>query len=184
MAMEKITLFDKTFRTYIPYEEFVKDIDRVAEELNRDYSDGEGIPIILCTLNGAIMFCAELMKRINFPCELASIKVSSYVGTQTTGVVEVKQPMTCNVRDRRVIIVEDIVDTGFTMQLMKQYLTDKGARDSRICTLFFKPESYKFRDDIKIDYVAREIQNQFIVGFGLDYNEIGRNYKDIYILDE
>lgn len=182
--MEKVTLFDKTFRTYIPYEEFVKDIDRVADQLNRDYSGGEDIPIILCTLNGAMMFCAELMKRITFACELASIKVSSYVGTQSTGVVEVKQAMTCDVKDRRVIIVEDIVDTGFTMQLMKQFLLEKGALDSRICTLFYKPESYKFKDTIKIDYIAREIQNQFIVGFGLDYNEIGRNYKDIYILDE
>jgi len=182
--MEKVTLFDKTFRTYIPYEEFVKDIDRVADQLNHDYSGGEDIPIILCTLNGAIMFCAELMKRITFPCELASIKVSSYVGTQSTGVVEVKQAMTCDVKGRRVIIVEDIVDTGFTMQLMKQFLLEKGALDSRICTLFYKPESYKFKDTIKIDYIAREIQNQFIVGFGLDYNEIGRNYKDIYILDE
>lgn len=182
--MDRIKLFDKTFRTYITYEEFSKDIDRVAAELERDYAGAGDIPVFLCTLNGAMMFCSELMKRISFHCELASIKVSSYVGTKTTGVVEVKQPLTCDVKGRRVIIVEDIVDTGFTMQLLKQYLAEKGAIDSKICTLFYKPESYKFKDTIKIDYVAREIQNQFIVGFGLDYNEIGRNYKDIYILDE
>ena len=160
------------------------EIDRVADQLNRDYSGGEDIPIILCTLNGAIMFCAELMKRLTFNCELASIKVSSYVGTQSTGVVEVKQPMTCDVKDRRVIIVEDIVDTGFTMQLLKQFLAGKGARDSKICTLFYKPESFRFKDTIKVDYIGMEIQNQFIVGFGLDYNEVGRNFRDIYILDE
>lgn len=184
MVMEKITIFDKTFKTYIPYDEFIGDIDRVAEELNRDYSGGDDSPIILCTLNGAVMFCAELMKRITFKCEFATIKVSSYSGTQTTGVVQVKQPMLCDVTGRRVIIVEDIVDTGYTMKLMKSYLSEKGAVDSRICTLFYKPESYRFKDVIKVDYIAREIQNQFIVGFGLDYNEIGRNLKDIYILDE
>lgn len=184
MTMDKITLFDKTFRTYIPYDDFIKDIDRVADELNRDFEGCTDIPVILCTLNGAVMFCAELMKRINFPCEFATIKVSSYVGTQSTGVVEVKQPMMCEVNGRRVIIVEDIVDTGFTMQLMKRFLADKGASETRICTLFFKPESFRFKDTIKIDYKARDIQNQFIVGFGLDYNKLGRNLKDIYILDE
>lgn len=184
MVMEKITLFDKTFKTYIPYEEFIRDIDRVADELNRDYSGGEDIPIVLCTLNGAVMFCSELMKRLNFLCEFATIKVSSYVGTQTTGVVQVKQPMMCDVKGRRVIIVEDIVDTGLTMKILKDFLAEKGAGETRICTLFFKPESFRLKDVIKVDYIARDIQNQFIVGFGLDYNEVGRNFKDIYILDE
>lgn len=181
---KKIRLFDKTFRPYIPYEEFSKDIDRVAAQLNEDFRDSEDIPVMLCTLNGAIMFAAEIMKRVEFTCELASMKVSSYAGTHSTGVVEVKQPLTCDVKGRRVIILEDIVDTGYTLQLLKQFLEEKGAVESRICTLFYKPESFKFTDTIKVDYVAREIQNQFIVGFGLDYNEIGRNSKDIYILDE
>ena len=182
--MQKVTLFDKTFRPYIKYEEFSKDIDRVADQLNNDFAGSEEIPVLLCTLNGAMMFCSELMQRLTFNCELASIKVSSYVGTQSTGVVEVKHPLTCDVEGRTVIIVEDIVDTGFTMKLMKQFLEEKGAKESRICTLFYKPDSFKFKNTIKIDYVARQIQNQFIVGFGLDYREIGRNFKDIYILDE
>lgn len=182
--MDKIKVSDKTFRTYIPYEEFSKDIDRVAAQLNKDFENAPEPPVLLCTLNGAIMFCSELMMRCNFPMELASIKVSSYAGTHSTGVVEVKQALTCDVAGKVVIIVEDIVDTGYTMQLMKQFLEEKGAKESRICTLFYKPESFKFKDSIKLDYVAREIQNQFIVGFGLDYNELGRNIKDIYILDE
>ena len=181
---KKIKLHDKTFRPYIPYEEFSKDIDRVAGELNRDFKYCTDVPIILCILNGAIPFTAEILKRLDFPCELASVKVSSYVGTKSTGVMEIKHPLTCDVKGRRVIIVEDIVDTGYTMDMMKGYLREKGATDSYICTLFFKPESYKFFDSIKIDYKARDIQNQFIVGFGLDYNELGRNTKDIYILDE
>jgi len=183
-GMEKITIYDKTFKTYLPFSEFSKDIDRVADELNRDFLGSDEIPILLCILNGALPFTAELMKRLKFPCELASIKVSSYVGTQTTGMMVVKQPLTCDVTGRKVIIVEDIVDTGYTMDMMKGFLKDKGAKESYICTLFFKPEAYKFHDKIKIDYKARDIQNQFIVGFGLDYNELGRNSEDIYILDE
>ena len=182
--MDRITVGDKNFRLYIPFEEFSKDIDRVAGELQRDFGQSEVPPVMLCTLNGAMMFCSELLKRCSFPLELASVKVSSYAGTSSTGVVEVKQELSCDVSGRDLIIIEDIVDTGFTIQLMKQYLEKKGARSSRICTLFYKPESFRFKDSIRLDYVAREIQNQFIVGFGLDYNELGRNSKDIYILDE
>ena len=182
--MDKITIGDKTFRLYIPYEEFSADIDRVAEQLDADFASAENPPVFLCTLNGAIMFCGELLKRCTFPLELASIKVSSYVGTQSTGVVEVRQDLTCNVKGRDIVIIEDIVDTGHTIRMMKQYLEQKGARSSRICTLFYKPDSFHFKESIKLDYVAREIKNEFIVGFGLDYNELGRNTRDIYILDE
>lgn len=182
--MDRIKVGDKTFRTYIPFEEFSKDIDRIAQQLNNDFANAAEPPILLCTLNGAMMFCSEIMQRCTFPLELASIKASSYVGTQTTGVVEIKQALTCDVKDRVVIIVEDIVDSGFTIQMLKQFLAAKGARQTKVCTLFFKPESYRFKDSIPLDYVCREIQNQFIVGFGLDYNELGRNTKDIYILDE
>jgi len=182
--MDKIRLHDKTFRPYLLYSEFEKDIARVAGELNRDYRDCEDTPIIICTLNGALPFTADIFCRLNFNCELSSIKVSSYAGTTSTGVVEVKQPLTADVKDRHVIIMEDIVDTGFTMHYLTEFLYKKGAKDVKICTLFFKPEAYKFNGEMKIDYIAREIQNQFIVGYGLDYNEIGRNSKDIYILDE
>ena len=182
--MDRIRVSDKVFRTYIPFEEFSKDIDRVAAELTRDYADSPKPPIFLCTLNGAMMFTGELLKRVSFPLELASIQVSSYSGTKTSGVVEVSQPLSCDVSGRSVVIIEDIVDTGLTIQLLKRYLLEKGAKDSRICTLFYKPESFKFKDSIRLDYVAREIQNQFIVGFGLDYNQLGRNSRDIYILDE
>lgn len=182
--MDKITVGDKTFRLYIPYEEFSADIDRVAAQLSGDFAAAELPPVFLCTLNGAMMFCSELLKRCTFPLELASIKVSSYIGTQSTGVVEVRQDLTCDVKGRDIIIIEDIVDTGHTINMMKQYLEQKGARSSRICTLFYKPDSFRYKDSIKLDYVAREIRNEFIVGFGLDYNELGRNTRDIYILDD
>ena len=182
--MDKIKVHDKIFRPYIRYEEFSKDIDRVAAQLNADFKDSGEVPILLCILNGSVMFTGELMQRLDFPMELASIKVSSYMGTQSTGIVELRQPLTCDVKDRTVIIVEDIVDTGYTIELLKSFLREKGAKETRVCTLFFKDESYQFTGRIKIDYVARHIQNQFIVGFGLDYNEQGRNSRDIYILDE
>ena len=182
--MKKITLFDKNFKTYIPYKQVEEVIDKVAEKVNEDYGGCEDIPVLLCVMNGSLMFTAELMKRLDFNCELASIKVSSYVGTQSVGEVSVKQSMCADVKGRRVIIVEDIVDTGTTMLALTKYLKDLGASDVKICTLFYKPEAHKHKDELPIDYIAMDIQNQFIVGFGLDYNELGRNYKDIYILDE
>ena len=139
--MEKIRLFDKTFKTFIPYDKIMKAVDDVAEKINEDFRGCQDIPVLLCVLNGSIMFTAELMKRIDFNCEIVSVKLTSYEGTSSTGTV--RQAM------------------GLTL---------------------FKPDSYK--KDIPLDYVAIQIPNDFIVGFGLDYNEIGRNLKDIYVLDE
>ena len=180
--MERITLFDKTFRQFISNDEIEKAIDKVAEKINADYSSFTKPPVLLCILNGSIMFTAELMKRLDFDCELISMKLSSYDGTQSTGNVREVMGMTGSVKGKRVIVVEDIVDTGNTIVDLKCIVKEKGATDCKICTMLLKPEVYK--KDVKLDYVAMEIPNRFIVGFGLDYNELGRNYKDIYILDE
>lgn len=182
--MEKVKILDKTFRTYIPYEEIEASIDKMMEKVNSDFSDKETIPILLCVMNGSIMFTAEVMKRTTFDCVISSIKVSSYEGTESTGQITVKQDLSIDITGKTVIIVEDIVDTGTTIFALSKYLKEKGAADVMICTLFYKPEAYKFKEELPINYVAREIQNQFIVGFGLDYNELGRNYKDVYILDK
>lgn len=179
--MERIKLFDKTFRTFIPNEEIEKAIDKVALKLNDDFKDSEDIPIVLCVLNGAILFTAELMKRLTFNCELLSIKLSSYSGTSSTGTVREVLGLNSDIRGRRIIIVEDIVDTGNTIAELKRILAEKGAASSCVCTLLLKPDVY--RQDIPLEYVAMEIPNDFIVGFGLDYNEIGRNMKDIFVLD-
>ncbi len=178
----KITLYDKTFRTFIPNDEIEKAIDKVADRLNADFRNSREIPVILCTLNGAIMFTAELMKRLEFNCELVSMKLSSYCGTQSTGKVRHVMGLTGDISGKTVIIVEDIVDTGNTIVDLMGIVKEKGAKDCKICTMLLKPEVYK--KDVTLDYVAMEIPNKFIVGFGLDYNELGRNYKDIYILDE
>ncbi len=182
MKMKKITLFDKTFRPFISNEELEKAIDKVAERINADYSSYDEPPVLLCILNGSIMFTAELMKRLDFDCELISMKLSSYSGTESTGNVRQIMGMTGDIRGKRVIVVEDIVDTGNTIVDLSRIVKGKGAIDCKICTMLLKPEVYK--KDVKLDYVAMEIPNKFIVGFGLDYNELGRNYKDIYILDE
>ena len=180
--MDKITLKDKTFRTSIPYERIVEAIDGVAEKINNDFNGCEDIPIILCVLNGSIMFTAELMKRLTFNCQIASTKLTSYVGTNSTGNVKQAMGLTADIQGRRVIVIEDIVDSGNTIVELKKILEEKGAAESKICTLLLKPDAYK--KDVKLDYVAMEIPNDFIVGFGLDYDELGRNYKDIYVLDE
>ena len=180
--MEKVTLYDKTFRRFIPYNELEIAIDKVAEQINKDFEGCEDIPVLLCVLNGSIMFMGELMKRIRFNCQTISIKLTSYEGTTTTGKVKQALGLTSDITGRRVIVVEDIVDTGNTIVELKQILADKGAAESRICTMLLKPDAYK--KDIPLEYVAMEIPNEFIVGFGLDYDELGRNYKDIYVLDE
>ncbi|MBQ6910735.1 MAG: hypoxanthine phosphoribosyltransferase [Bacteroidales bacterium] len=182
--MEKVTLHDKTFRLFIPNEEIEKAIDVVADRLNRDYADAtdEDPVILLCTLNGAVVYAAELLKRVNFPLVLKACKLSSYEGTSSTGVVKTEVPLPRNLEGKRVLIVEDIVDTGTTIVAMMKQLKEHKVKDARVCTLLLKSDVYD--KDVKLDYVAMEIPNRFIVGFGLDYDELGRNIKDIYVLDD
>jgi len=180
--MEKIKLHDKTFRPFLSNEQIEKAIDKVADKLRKDYEGGTDVPIFLCVLNGAIMFTSAIMKRVNFDAELVSIKVKSYCGTESTGTVLIPMGLTSPVEGRRVIIFEDIVDTGNTIVALKELLLSKGAKDVKICTMLVKPDVYKKPD--KLDYVGMEIPNDFIVGYGLDYDELGRNYKDIYTLDK
>ena len=179
--MEKITLKDKTFKLSIPYERISAAIDNVAEKINNDFKGSEDIPVLLCVLNGSIMFMGELMKRLEFDCQIVSTKLTSYDGTSSTGKVKQALGLTADLTGKRVIIVEDIIDTGNTIVELKRILAEAGASAAYICSLLLKPEAY--HKDIPIDYVAMEIPNDFIVGFGLDYDELGRNYKDIYVLD-
>ena len=180
--MQRIQIKDKSFKTLISYEQISEAIDKVADKLNADFSNRTTPPILLCVLNGSIMFMGELMKRLNFECQIVSTKLTSYEGTNSTGKVKQALGLTADITGKDVIIVEDIVDTGHTIVALKKILEDAGAESSYVCTLLLKPEAYK--QDVKIDYTAIEIPNQFIVGFGLDYDELGRNYKDIYVLDE
>ena len=178
---EKLVLQDKTFKPYIPNERILKAIDEVAAKVNADFNGCTDVPIVLCVLNGAIPFTGELLQRLTFNCQLVSIKMSSYQGTKSTGTVLNVMGLTADVRGRRIIICEDIVDTGNTIVALKELLLSKGAADVKICTMLMKPDVYSKPE--KIDYVGMKIPNAFIVGFGLDYNELGRNSKDIYVID-
>ncbi|MBP3269348.1 MAG: hypoxanthine phosphoribosyltransferase, partial [Bacteroidales bacterium] len=180
--MSNIRLHDKSFRPFIEYDKIESAIDKVAAQITSDFKDSKDIPVLLCVLNGSILFTAELMKRLSFKCEIVCVKLSSYVGTRSTGEVRDIIGMTGDVKGKRVIIVEDIIDSGRTIVNLVKMMEDNGATETRICTMLFKPGCYKM--DTKIDYVAMEIPDDFIVGFGLDYDGLGRNIKDIYILDD
>ena len=179
--MHKITLHGKRFRVCTAAAQIEEAVSAVAEKINRDLKDVD-TPIFLSVLNGSFMFTADLMRKIEVECDVVFIKLASYSGTSSTG--EVKQIMGLNtdVKGRTVIIVEDIVETGNTIEELYRILKEAGAADIKVCTLLLKPEAY--RTEIKIDYAALQIPNDFIVGYGLDYNQLGRQYKDIYVLDE
>ena len=177
---KKITLGDKTFRVMIPAEEIDKAVSRVADQLNVRY---EGrTPIFLGVLSGSFLFLADLVRKVDFNSQMAFVKISSYSGTETTGEVKQKLGIDFDIEGRDIIIVEDIVETGHSMTYLLDYLKAKKPASITICTLFFKPE--KFLYEYKIDYTALSIGNEFIVGYGLDYNQLGRNLKDIYVIDE
>ncbi|MBO4761412.1 MAG: adenylate kinase [Bacteroidales bacterium] len=178
---DSIILHDKVFKPYLSYDKIISAIDGVAAKINADYEGCTDIPVLLCVLNGSIVFTGELMKRLKFNVELVSMKLTSYDGVRSTGKVRQVMGLSGSVKGKRVIVVEDIVDTGNTIVDLMDIVLGEGASDVRICTMLLKPEVYK--KDVKLDYVGMEIPNAFIVGFGLDYNEIGRNYKDIYVLD-
>jgi len=180
--MKKVSLHDKNFVPYLSNDRIETAIDGVAGRLNADFENSTEVPVLLCVLNGAIMFTAELMKRLNFPLELMSMKLSSYEGTQSTGVVKEISSITGSVEGKTVIICEDIVDTGTTIVALKEKLASLGAKEIRVCTMLVKPAVLNNR--VKLDYVGMEIPNDFIVGFGLDYNELGRNLKDIYVIEK
>ena len=176
----KIKLLDKTFRVVIPASEIDKAVERVAEQLNKRYEDHT--PVFLGVLSGSFLFLSDLVGKTTFDSQLAFVKISSYDGTESTGQVKQQFGVDFDIEGRDIIIVEDIVETGHSMNYLLDYLQSKNPASISICTLFFKPD--KFLYEYKIDYTALSIGNEFIVGYGLDYNQLGRNLKDIYVIDE
>jgi len=174
--MDTIQIKDKKFTLSIPEAEIQAAVRRVAEDINRDIANKN--PLFICVLNGAFMFAGDLMKTINFPCEITFIKLSSYDGLYTSGIVKDIIGLNESVVGRNVVVVEDIVDTGITMERILGSLRTKGAKEIRIATFLQKPDA--LQRDIMVDYVAMKIPNDFIVGYGLDYDGYGRNLKDIY----
>lgn len=180
--MSKILVKDKYFVPYIENAKIVKAVEAVAARINEDYASSEQPPMILSVLTGSIMYTAELMKHLTIPCEINCINISTYEGTSSTGKVKNLLGPIRPLKGKRIIIVEDIVDTGNTIIALDKIAREMGAIDVKVTCLFIKPDVYK--GSVKIDYPAMEIGKEFIVGFGLDYNQFGRNYPDIYILDE
>ncbi len=174
--MEKIRLKDKNFELFISEKEIEGAIAEMARRIKADVGDRN--PLFVGVLNGAFMFAAELMKQIDASYEITFARYSSYAGTSTTGVVREVMPVQADVRGRTVVLLEDVVDTGCTMQYVMEKLRMDGAADVRLATMLFKPES--LRCDLKPDYVGLQIPDDFIVGYGLDYDEQGRTLRDIY----
>ena len=173
--MEKtIRIKDKTFAVSIPEADILREVDRVAAELNRDLA-GKA-PLFLSVLNGSFMFMADLMKRIDIPCEVSFVKLASYQGAKSTGRVKELIGLNENLEGRTVVIVEDIVDSGLTMQRLVEQLAAHCPDKIHIVTLLLKPD--RLMVNLDIEYVAMRIPNDFIVGYGLDYDGLGRNYKD------
>lgn len=180
--MEKvIKLHDRTFRVMIPAAKIDEAVTAVAQRINADYADKD-TPLFVGVLNGSFMFMSDLIKKIEFNSELSFVKLSSYECTQTTGDVKCLIGLNHSLEGRHVIIVEDIVDTGESIERMVRDLEKLHPASIAVCTLFFKPGSY--RKQIPIEYKAMEIGNEFIVGYGLDYDQLGRNLKDIYVVTE
>lgn len=175
-VMSIIKIHDKEFETSIPHSEIIAAVEKVAEEINRDYKGKR--PLLLGVLNGCFMFVAELMKRLDIECEISFVKLASYQGTATTGVIREVLGLSESVEGRDIIIVEDIVDTGLTMQQMLESLETKKPASIEIASLFLKPARLKVPVNVK--YSAFTIPDRFIVGFGLDYDGLGRNLTDIY----
>ena len=176
IAMESIQIKDKKFAISITEEQILKEVDRVAAEINRDLKDKN--PLFLSVLNGSFMFTADLMKRITIPCEISFVKLASYQGISSTGKITEVIGVNEDISGRCVVIVEDIVDTGLTMQRLLETLGTRNPKEIHIASLLVKPE--KLQVPLNIKYAAMNIPNDFIVGYGLDYDGLGRNYKDIY----
>lgn len=178
--METIHVKDKKFTVSIPEKQILKEVARVAAEINRDYEGQE--PIFLAVLNGSFIFAADLLREITLPCQISFVKMASYDGVNTTGKIRELMGLNIDITDRPVIIVEDIVDTGLTMAHMLETLRGHNPSSIAICTLLLKPEKLKVQLDVK--YRCLEIPNDFIVGYGLDYDQFGRNTRDIYTIEQ
>ena len=176
--MDTVKIKDKTFKVSMPETVIKERIKALAQQMSHDL-EGKN-PLFLAVLNGSFIFAADLMREMTIPCEISFVKLASYQGTTSTGMVQEVIGINEDLTGRTVVIVEDIVESGQTMQRMIEALGTRKPASVQICTLFFKPE--KLQEDLDLNYVAFKIPNDFIVGYGLDYDQQGRGLKDIYSL--
>lgn len=172
-----MTVLDKQFELFIPQHEIQQSIKKLAEDLYNDYS--KKTPVFAVILNGAFMFAGDLLKHYKGECKVSFIRISSYKGTTSSGKIK-KHIESENIENEDVIIVEDIVDTGNSLEYIWNYLDEKSVKSKNIVSLFHKPEAYK--KSIPLHYIGMNIPDKFILGYGLDYDGYGRNLPDIYQL--
>lgn len=173
-----LQIHDKTFDIFLTSEEIQTEIQSLATTINSEYQGKDVVFVVI--LNGAFMFAADLMKHVSLPCEISFVKVSSYSGMNSTGRVDEVIGLNTSIKDRHVVIIEDIVDTGITINKIMTLLTTEHPASIKIATLLYKPEAFIGKH--RPDYVGFSIPNNFVVGYGLDYNEHGRNTQHIYQL--
>ena len=169
---------DKHFEPFIPEDKIRREVSRLAEEMNSDLANKD--PIFLGILNGAFMFASDLYKQLDFPCQITFLKLASYSGTQSTGTVKQLIGINRDLKDRVVVVLEDIVDTGVTLETIIRQLSGYQPAEIRVATFLHKPDATI--TEVHLDYVGMEIPNDFILGYGLDYDGYGRNFKEIYRL--
>ncbi|MGB5236188.1 MAG: adenylate kinase [Flavobacteriaceae bacterium] len=173
-----IRLHDKSFKLFLKEEDILQAVEKVAKEIAEDYR--EQVPVFVGVLNGAFMFVSDFLKHYPHPCEVSFVKLSSYRGLTSTGIVETLLDLPDGIEGRSVIILEDIIDTGRTLQQLVHLFSNTNVKDFRIASLFYKAEAYN--GEYPIDYFGMEIPDKFIVGYGLDYKEQGRNFRSVYQL--
>jgi hypoxanthine phosphoribosyltransferase len=176
--MQSIQLGDKFFVPYLSEEKILTAVRNVAARINDDMNGKK--PLFIVVLNGSFLFAADLVRQIKTECEVSFIKLASYEGTDSTGTVRELVGLSEDITGRHVVVVEDIVDTGNTMVHIVNQLRQMKPASLKLATLLFKPEAYK--KDLLVDYIGIEIPNDFIVGYGLDYDGLGRNLRDIYVV--
>ena len=173
-----ITIKGKQFKPYINEQKIAEAVKKLAGAINEDLKDE--FPVFLAVLNGSFMFAADLLKEVTIPCEISFVKLASYSGLSSKGNVNELIGLTEDISGRSVVIIEDIVDSGITLEKLTSLLKSKNVKQIRVATILFKPEAYK--KNFGLDYVGFKIPNDFMVGYGLDYDGMGRNLKEIHVL--
>ncbi|MCX6225703.1 MAG: hypoxanthine phosphoribosyltransferase [Bacteroidia bacterium] len=176
--MDTLKVLDKTFVSFIPHLRIQETIARMAADLDRDMNGKD--PLFLAVLNGSFVFAGDIFKQIKMPCRISFVKLASYIGTGSSEKVDQLIGLQEVITGKHVVILEDIIDTGLTVSKLLEHLRTMQPASIRIASLLFKPGAFK--SNFKIDYLGIEVPNNFVIGYGLDYNGYGRNSKDIYTL--
>ena len=180
MESKIVQVHGRYFKPFIGEEAIQIEVSRLAREMNRDLAGKD--PLFLGILNGAFMFASDLYKQLTFPCQITFLKLASYSGTESSGSVKQLIGINRDLKDRVVVVLEDIVDTGVTLETIIRQLSGYEPQEIRVATFLHKPDATV--KEVKLDYVGMEIPNDFILGYGLDYDGYGRNFKEIYQLVE